>query len=607
MEAKTCKHGLGLCLSGGGFRASFYHIGVLARMAELEMLRHVEVISTVSGGSIVGAAYYLKVKKLLEDKADDEIKGTDYVQLVSELEVHYLQAVQNNMRMRTFANPLKNMRMSRPNYSRSDAIGELYEKYIYKPLIDVGDQRIKMHDLLITPKGYQESSFHPCDEAHGNANRHNKVPILVLNATSLNSGHNWYFTARSMGEVPPRNLNVRDIDKKDRYRRVRYDEIESRKPYFHLGSAVAASAGVPGLFPPMAVSKLYKDRRVQLVDGGVFENQGISGLLDPDHICTDFVVSDASGQSDATDNPDTSLFKVLGYASSILMGRVREEMVNNLEETRTEHVAYFHLTRGLFARNIEFNEQPVKDEPALPMRDGIVSSAEEFNVVEHMQRAIAHIRTDLDSFSDVEARCLEADGYQMSESRLQKLPEDYIAKEPQSGEWEFTQYTSRLANDDPLLLKHLKVARRKFFKPLFLVLTGTAGFSKSLGLAVVSLPLIASLAAIFYLVDLGLEQIMPYSIWQILTDQNVFQQFMYDAAPYLYSLLVAFLLSRLANTFIEGSGKWTVRLRKVIKSPMSFVIGTMVRLVLPVVFAIPIIIYVLTIDKYFVRVLGKLR
>jgi predicted patatin/cPLA2 family phospholipase len=50
---------VGLALSGGGFRASFYHLGVLARLAELDTLRHIEVLSCVSGGSIVGACYWL--------------------------------------------------------------------------------------------------------------------------------------------------------------------------------------------------------------------------------------------------------------------------------------------------------------------------------------------------------------------------------------------------------------------------------------------------------------------------------------------------------------------------------------------------------------------
>ena len=47
---------VGLALSGGGFRASLFHIGVLARLAELDLLRSVEVLSCVSGGSsIIGA------------------------------------------------------------------------------------------------------------------------------------------------------------------------------------------------------------------------------------------------------------------------------------------------------------------------------------------------------------------------------------------------------------------------------------------------------------------------------------------------------------------------------------------------------------------------
>src|SRR5262249_13447208 len=61
---------IGLALSGGGFRASLFHIGVLARLAELDVLRGVEVLSCVSGGSIIGAHYYLEVRKLLQTKSD---------------------------------------------------------------------------------------------------------------------------------------------------------------------------------------------------------------------------------------------------------------------------------------------------------------------------------------------------------------------------------------------------------------------------------------------------------------------------------------------------------------------------------------------------------
>ena len=64
---------VGLALSGGGYRASLFHIGVLARLAECNVLRRVEVLSCVSGGSIVGAYYYLKLRQLLQEKPDAEV------------------------------------------------------------------------------------------------------------------------------------------------------------------------------------------------------------------------------------------------------------------------------------------------------------------------------------------------------------------------------------------------------------------------------------------------------------------------------------------------------------------------------------------------------
>ncbi len=59
---------VGLALSGGGFRTSLYHIGVPARLAELDMLRYVEVISCVSVGSILGTYYYLELRRRLRPR-----------------------------------------------------------------------------------------------------------------------------------------------------------------------------------------------------------------------------------------------------------------------------------------------------------------------------------------------------------------------------------------------------------------------------------------------------------------------------------------------------------------------------------------------------------
>ena len=47
---------IGLALSGGGVRASTFHMGVLRRLAAEGLLEQVSVVSTVSGGSLVTAA-----------------------------------------------------------------------------------------------------------------------------------------------------------------------------------------------------------------------------------------------------------------------------------------------------------------------------------------------------------------------------------------------------------------------------------------------------------------------------------------------------------------------------------------------------------------------
>ena len=96
---------LGLALSGGGFRAAFFHLGVLAHLAEIGELRRVEVISTVSGGSIIGALYYLHVKNLLQSLPAREIQDAHYVQIVERVQHDFLAGVQKHLRALTFASP----------------------------------------------------------------------------------------------------------------------------------------------------------------------------------------------------------------------------------------------------------------------------------------------------------------------------------------------------------------------------------------------------------------------------------------------------------------------------------------------------------------------
>jgi len=281
---------VGLALSGGGFRASLFHIGVLAKLAELDMLRHIEVLSCVSGGSIIGTHYYLEIRNLLQKNS--EIKHSDYIDLVKRIEKDFLEGVQKNIRTKIASEFITNLKMIHSkNYSRTMRGGELYEEDLFSKVDDgEGDCPRWLNDLFINPKDQinSDTGFNP---KYDNWVRSHKVPILILNATTLNTGHNWQFTASWMGE-PPTYIN-RDIDDIDRLRRMYYWQAPKGYNKYRLGYAVAASSAVPAIFEPIPLEELYPDKKVLLVDGGVYDNQGVASLLEQD--CSVMLVSDASG------------------------------------------------------------------------------------------------------------------------------------------------------------------------------------------------------------------------------------------------------------------------------------------------------------------------
>jgi NTE family protein len=466
-QEENLRDKLGLALSGGGFRASFFHIGVLAQMAMLGLLRYVEVISTVSGGSIIGALYYLHVKKLLEKKEDNKIDDKDFLNIVKAIEVDFLKAVQRNIRMKTFSNPFKNIRMSKSNYSRSDRLGELYDKYFYRQVIDENRKTmIQMQELKILPGG---KDFSPRkDNIH---RKKAKVPILLLNATSLNTGHNWRFEATRMGEPPRKDDLAKEIDKNFRLRRPdSYDNIIDKQQNVELGLAVAASACVPGLFHPLAISGLYQDKiRVQLVDGGVHDNQGIQGLLDED--CTMFVVSDASGQMGDEPDPSTGIAPVVFRSNSILMDRVREEQIFRLFQKynpKDRPIALMHLQKGIEAEAKSWIGPDGKPAKKTEKERQPKIKSKNFGVAESVQKALSRIRTDLDSFTEVEAWSLMLDGYKMSQDELQgaKGIRDLIRNKSgiKNAKWDFLAIESWMENPTSLYHKHLTVAKERVFK-----------------------------------------------------------------------------------------------------------------------------------------------
>jgi NTE family protein len=90
---------IGLALSGGGFRASLFHLGVIRRLEELGIMENVSVVSAVSGGSIIAAFYLSEMEKQLRA---DRLEGrpSDRVVLFENIAEKFLKAVDHNLRTR---------------------------------------------------------------------------------------------------------------------------------------------------------------------------------------------------------------------------------------------------------------------------------------------------------------------------------------------------------------------------------------------------------------------------------------------------------------------------------------------------------------------------
>jgi predicted acylesterase/phospholipase RssA len=458
---------VGVALSGGGYRASLFHIGVLARLAECGVLRHVEVLSCVSGGSIVGAFYYLKLRRLLESTKDEKVTDAHYVELVNELAGEFLDGVRANLRGQLLGNAGRNWRMLASRYSRTTRVSELLEAIFYAGLKEGRDDPPwRMKDLFITPRDEPGFSLR-----YQNWQREAKVPILVLNATTLNTGHGWQFTASWMGE-PPSGIDEH-VDASRRLRRMYYDDAPEQHRELALCTAVAASACVPTMFPPVTLERLYGDIDVELVDGGNHDNQGIASLLEQD--CSVILVSDASGQIRDDEHPKRGFSGVARRSNAILMSRVRgaqyADLVGRRRAGTLRGLMIVHLRKGLPADPRDWSSC---QEPYDPVDDAGASdaagAAPAYAIDATVQRALAELRTDLDAFSDAEAYALMAAGYEMARCELPRalrdLPNTGAAFKPAGVTWPFTPMLAKLAEPAAVagLSEELRRGHALFFR-----------------------------------------------------------------------------------------------------------------------------------------------
>ncbi len=201
---------LGLALSGGGFRASLFHLGVLTRLAELDLLRHLHVISAVSGGSVLAAHYMLLLKGALEASPDGRLSRTEYSTLVARLRTELSEGLRHDLRNRLLLSPMANLRMIclglwRGRTTLASRMEQLYQRHLYARATEslAPSERetlahgIRLSDMVVRLRRLDELK----DLNLYNALPHRDcVPRLVMNAATLNTASRFTFTFTEVGD-----------------------------------------------------------------------------------------------------------------------------------------------------------------------------------------------------------------------------------------------------------------------------------------------------------------------------------------------------------------------------------------------------------------------
>jgi len=245
---------IALSLSGGGFRAAAYALGTLKALHSLGLLDNVHMLSTASGGTITGAYYAMRRKF-----------GDDFASIYRDF-YHLLE--QDALLPRALARWEQAIAAASPRDKLIQAFADTYSQDVY------GDARL---GLFWEPDASADAPFH--------------LQSLIFGATELYSGLTFRFQHGAFLPTAPRKGAPEDAYVIGNGN-VRLPSQQARK--LRLGDVVAASACFPAGFEALVMPDDFlpgpngrvlrgegadTPRRVALLDGGIYDNQGVESLL----------------------------------------------------------------------------------------------------------------------------------------------------------------------------------------------------------------------------------------------------------------------------------------------------------------------------------------
>ncbi|HTK74107.1 MAG TPA: patatin-like phospholipase family protein, partial [Gemmataceae bacterium] len=229
----TATHRIGLALSGGGFRASLYHLGLVRFLRDAGLLSRVTHITSVSGGSIFAAHLLLNWDRYNGSPTEFEAVASEFISCVRiDVRNRIIRRVPLTLPFRW---PRRLLGLSNRKLTRTGLLEYHYEKFLF------GDK-----SLFELPER----------------------PALHILATNLSEGCLCSFHRNGLLMVRRRAGNSFHVDR------------------VHIGlatvaMAVAASSAFPGFFPPLELTGANVGAnsgefdRQAYTDGGVFDNLGV--------------------------------------------------------------------------------------------------------------------------------------------------------------------------------------------------------------------------------------------------------------------------------------------------------------------------------------------
>jgi NTE family protein len=365
---------IGLCVSGGGFRAAFYALGAFRYLAEANLLPAITAVSAVSGGSIAAAKVASEWDTLRSACFSVET---------------FCEVVETPMRAAVARSNLRNVWLGRALTGRG---------------IGRGGRGIVLGEVL------RESLGLPVFVAELP-----EAPQVIFTSTCLQTGRAFRISRDFCGSWD-------------------HGYAEPTPAQMRLGTALAASAAFPLTLTVVRVASDELDLPrpspdyLTLVDGGVYDNLGLewfqgsgSGRPASSAVCDFTVVINASGSLKPTQ-------KVYGAARSLV-----RDLGIQYSQTLNLRVRWFvdQLMKapgtGLY---IGINRDP-RDYKLLDNKTAIDPAFYDGALPSSLARRLPLVRTDLDRFSSDETALLAYHGYWSLHARLKTFRPDLAVATPE--------------------------------------------------------------------------------------------------------------------------------------------------------------------------------